>query len=63
MSKEKIMAAGRPRPLTAKQRAELKALAALPETEIDTSEIPELTEKFWANAKQGRFTRPLKNGR
>ena len=32
-----------PKPLTAAQRAELKALAALPDDEIDTSDIPPAT--------------------
>jgi hypothetical protein len=30
-------------PLTAKQRANLSALAARPDSEIDTSDVPEMT--------------------
>jgi uncharacterized protein (DUF4415 family) len=29
----------------------IKEIAALPESEIDTSDIPELDADFWANAK------------
>jgi len=50
----------RPRPLTRKQKAELRALAALPDEAIDTSDIPELTEEFWKGAKRGVFYRPVK---
>ena len=50
----------RPAPLTAKQKAELKALAALPDEAIDTSDIPELSADFWKTAKRGLFYRPLK---
>lgn len=47
-------------PLTAEQDAELAALAARPDSEIDFSDIPELTEQFWKNAVRGRFYRPTK---
>jgi uncharacterized protein (DUF4415 family) len=47
-------------PLTEKQRAELAALAARAESEINYSDIPPLTEAFWKNAVQGRFYKPLK---
>lgn len=40
-------------PLTAAQRRELSALAARPEEDIDTSDIPELTEAFWRGARKG----------
>ena len=49
-----------PEPLTAAQRAELKALASLPETQIDTSEIAPLTEAFWKGAVRNPFYRPVK---
>lgn len=49
-----------PAPLTRKQKAEIKALAALPDEKIDTSEIPPLTEEFWTTAERGRFYRPVK---
>ena len=50
----------RPAPLTRKQKAELKALAALPDAAIDTSDIPPLTEEFWRTAERGKFYRPVK---
>lgn len=50
----------RPPPLTRKQKAELKALAALPDEAIDTSDIPPLTEEFWKRAVRGKFYRPVK---
>jgi len=48
------------RALTAKQRRELTALAALSDDQIDTSEIPELPPDAWKNAVRGRFYRPIK---
>jgi uncharacterized protein (DUF4415 family) len=49
-----------PPPLTAKQKAELVALAARPESEIDYSDIPPLTDEFWKNAVRGQFYKPVK---
>jgi uncharacterized protein (DUF4415 family) len=46
--------------LTARQQRRLKKLAKRPDHEIDTSDIPELTEKFWQNAVRNPFYRPLK---
>jgi uncharacterized protein (DUF4415 family) len=46
--------------LTARQERELAKLAALPDSEIDLSDIPELPDKFWRNAVRGRFYRPIK---
>lgn len=43
---------------TKKQAEELAALAAMPDEEIDTSEIPEVTD--WSKAVVGRFYRPVK---
>ena len=48
------------RRLTAHQRRRLKKLARRPDHKIDTSDIPELTEKFWRNAVRNPFYRPLK---
>jgi len=48
------------RVLAAKQKRELAALAALPEDQIDTSDIPELPPEAWKDAVRGRFYRPLK---
>jgi hypothetical protein len=45
-------------PLTKAGRAKLKALAARPESEIDTSDIPEMTEEQWKHAMRGHFYRP-----
>ncbi len=42
----------------ADRRAEIEALAALPEDAIDTSDIPEVRD--WAGAKRGMFYRPIK---
>jgi uncharacterized protein (DUF4415 family) len=39
-------------------KEELAALAAMPEGEIDLSDIPEITE--WNSAVTGRFYRPVK---
>jgi len=47
-------------PLTAEQRARLEALAKLPDSEIDTSDAPELPDSVWKNAVRGRFYRPIK---
>jgi uncharacterized protein (DUF4415 family) len=38
----------------------LKALAARPDSEIDLSDIPELTEDFFKNAVRNPFYRPVK---
>ena len=37
-------------PLTAQQKAELAALAALPDGQIDTSDIAPLPDEFWIAA-------------
>lgn len=47
-------------PLTEKQKAELAALSALPDEQIDYSDIPRLTDEQLQNAGRGRFYRPLK---
>ncbi|HEX9200788.1 MAG TPA: BrnA antitoxin family protein [Acidobacteriaceae bacterium] len=47
-------------PLTKADRKRLKALAARPDSEIDTSDAPVLTEEQWKNAERGRFYRPVK---
>ena len=43
---------------TKKTAEELAALAAMPDEEIDTSDIPEITD--WSKAVVGRFYRPVK---
>jgi len=55
----RVEAANR-RHLTAKQQRELAALAALPDDQIDTSDIPELPPSAWKDAVRGRFYRPVK---
>lgn len=49
-----------PTPWTEKQRAELERLRTMKDSEIDFSDIPELDEKFWQNAKQRNMYRPMK---
>jgi uncharacterized protein (DUF4415 family) len=44
--------------LTPEQKAELSALAALPDEQINTSDIPE--QKDWSGARRGVFFRPVK---
>ena len=47
------MRKARTKPLTAKQRAELAALARLGDAAIDTREMPEVRD--WSGAERGRF--------
>ncbi|KQO60518.1 MULTISPECIES: BrnA antitoxin family protein [unclassified Methylobacterium] len=49
-----------PPALTAAERAEIEALAALPDDDIDRSDIPPLTETFFAGAVRNPFYRPIK---
>lgn len=44
--------------LSAKQTAELAALAVMPEDQIDTQDIPEIGD--WSGAQRGMFYRPIK---
>ena len=46
--------------LTPEDHAQLKRLAEMPDEDIDYSDIPPLTEEFWANAVRGKFYRPRK---
>jgi len=46
--------------LTEKDKRELAELAARPDSEIDYSDIPPLTEKFWKNAIRNPWYRPRK---
>jgi len=46
--------------LTRADRGRLKALAARPDSAIDTSDIPEMTEEQWKKAVRGHFYRPRK---
>lgn len=47
-------------PLTDAQREELRALAELPDDQIDTSDLPPLTDAQLARMVRGRFYRPVK---
>jgi uncharacterized protein (DUF4415 family) len=47
-------------PLTKAQRAKLRALANRPDSEIDLSDAPEMTDEQWKNAERGHFYRPVK---
>jgi uncharacterized protein (DUF4415 family) len=47
-------------PLTETDRANLRALAARPDSEIDFSDVPEMTDEQWKNAERGHFYRPVK---
>src|ERR1700683_1476427 len=47
-------------PPSAKVRRELAALAAMPDSNIDFSDAPELPPGAWKDAVRGRFYRPLK---
>ena len=46
--------------LTDRQRADLNTLAVRPDSEIDTSDIPEMTDQQWKKAGRGHFYRPVK---
>ena len=52
------MKKGNSRPLSQKLRTEARALATMPETAIDTTEMPEITD--WSGAVRGAFYRPVK---
>jgi uncharacterized protein (DUF4415 family) len=47
-------------PLTAADHDRLAKLAARPESEIDLSDIPELTDDEWKTAVRGKHYRPVK---
>jgi uncharacterized protein (DUF4415 family) len=49
-------------PLTDAQRANLKTLSARPDLEIDTSDIPVMTDAEWAKTQRvrGHLYRPVK---
>ena len=47
-------------PLSEEQQAELKALAEMPDNEIDYSDIPPLTDAFWKNAVRNPLYKPIK---
>lgn len=49
-----------PPPLSAEEKAEIEALKAMPDSAIDYSEIPPLSEEFWQNAERNPYYRPVK---
>jgi uncharacterized protein (DUF4415 family) len=46
--------------LTKRQKADLAVLAARPDSEIDFSDIPPLTEDVWKNAVRVKYYKPTK---
>jgi len=52
------MKRGNPEPLTPELQGELDALAAMPDAEIDTTDMPPIND--WSNAVRGAFYRPIK---
>jgi uncharacterized protein (DUF4415 family) len=56
----KIVRKKMPVRLTARTKRRLERLAHKADAEIDFSDIPELTAKFWKNAVRNPFYRPLK---
>ena len=52
------MKKGTSKALTQRQKADIEALAALPDEEIDTSDIPEILD--WSGARRGALYRPVK---
>ena len=49
-----------PPPLTEAQKAELKALEAAADDQIDYSDIPPIPDSFWLNARRNPYYRPVK---
>ncbi len=47
-------------PLNARQKREIRALAAMPEDKVNTSDIPEIPPGAWKNAVRGKWYRPVK---
>ena len=47
-------------PMTEERLAKLRALEARPDSEIDFSDAPEMTDEEWKNAERGHFYRPVK---
>jgi uncharacterized protein (DUF4415 family) len=58
--KKRVKRIANSKPLTARQRKEIAAIAAMPDSQIDFSDIPRLRESFWRNAMRNPFYRPVK---
>lgn len=56
--RNETMKRGNPEPLTPELQSELEALAALQDSEIDSTDMPPITD--WSNAVRGAFYRPIK---
>jgi uncharacterized protein (DUF4415 family) len=52
------MKGGSMKPLSTELEVELRALEAMPDSEIDTSDMPEV--KDWSGARRGLFFKPVK---
>jgi uncharacterized protein (DUF4415 family) len=48
------------KPLSAEERDQLAKLAALPEDQIDTVDIPEAPEASWTDVRRADLYRPVK---
>lgn len=53
------MKKGSTKTLTPEQKAELDALAVMPDDRIDTSDMPEVLD--WSQARRGALFRPVKH--
>jgi uncharacterized protein (DUF4415 family) len=47
-------------PLTRRQKENMKQIARIKDEDIDFSDIPELTDEWFAGAVRGKFYRPVK---
>jgi hypothetical protein len=48
------------KPISAARKRRLEKLTEVPDSAVDFSDIPELTEKFWRNAVRNPFYRKIK---
>jgi len=48
------------KPFSAEEREQLAKLAALPEDQIDTADIPEAPESSWTDVRRADLYRPVK---
>jgi uncharacterized protein (DUF4415 family) len=58
--KTSVKRVGAGKPLTQRQRRDIAAVAARPDSEIDYSDIPRIRESFWKSAVRNPFYRPVK---
>ncbi len=47
-------------PITPERQRQLARLAESPDSEIDLSELPQVSEEFWENAVRNPYYRPVK---